>query len=83
MVILMMMVMLMKTMTMTMLTTGWMMGQVGARENITLRPTSLNFAPLGSYNALEQKYRDIEIRRCYYLKYKFQNLIGQFKQKVF
>ena len=57
--------------TMTTLTTGWMMGQVGVRENITLRPTSLNFAPLGSYNALEQKYRDIEIRLCNYLKYKF------------
>ena len=45
-----------------------------------LRPTPLNFAPLGSYNALEQKYRDIEIRLCNYLKYKFPpKLTGHFK----
>ena len=81
----MMMAMLMVMVTtMTMLTTDWMMVQVGVRENITLRPTSLNFAPLGSYNALEQKYRDIEIRLCNYLKYKFPpKLTGHFKQKVF
>ena len=64
-----MMVMIQVTMMWMVLKRG-MMVQVGARENITLRPTSLNFAPLGSYNALEQKYRDIEFRHWNYFKYK-------------